>query len=184
MGKKIAFSAADQALCLGILKQIEVGKINYDLLRAELNLPSRGAAQVRWSRFSSRLKKSVVGGPAKNGPDTPPSTPVGKRKRGRTAKKRKVDSSEEEDEGGMDLIGNFVKEEKKEGGGDHGDVLMEAFQTPTRRLPLRQARVTNFKEVGSDGDGEEEPQEEEFHDSGNGGTTVPSEEAGLSDEEA
>lgn len=137
MGEKVTFSAADQALCLSVLKQIEVGKINYDLLRADLGLPSKNAALVRWFRFNARLKKSVAGDPAKKGPGTPPSTPVGKRKKGRQAKKRKVESSDEEDEGSMDLIGEVVKEEKKESGGIQGNGLLEAFVTPTSRLPVR-----------------------------------------------
>ena len=60
MTELVTFSAADQALCLGVPKQIEVGKVDYDILRTELDLPTKGAAQVRWSRFNSKLKKGVA----------------------------------------------------------------------------------------------------------------------------
>ncbi|TVY47406.1 hypothetical protein LOCC1_G001812 [Lachnellula occidentalis] len=61
MTEASTFSAADQALCLGVLKQMEVGKIDYDILRTDLNLPTKGSAQVRWSRFNSKLKKGGDG---------------------------------------------------------------------------------------------------------------------------
>ncbi|KAF8851904.1 hypothetical protein BDZ45DRAFT_678729 [Acephala macrosclerotiorum] len=170
MPEAATFSAADQALCLGILKQIEVGRIDYELLRIELGLPSKGAAQVRWSRFNSKLKKGVASSLAKTVKATSrePSTPTTNPKRkGKTpAKKRKLDTSDEGEEAEIES-----RSVKKEGGGGEAG-LMEAFQTPIRQLPTRRARVTNFKELAFDGEEEEEEKEEKegFRDSGNGGS--------------
>lgn len=67
MSKPITFSDADQALMVAVLKQIEVGKVDYEVLRQELNLPTKGAAQVRWSRFNAKIKKSVSANGTPNG---------------------------------------------------------------------------------------------------------------------
>lgn len=70
MTKAITFSEADQALMIAVLKQIKVGKVDYGLLQRELNLPSKGAAQVRWSRFNSKLKKTGGSSPSNETSDT------------------------------------------------------------------------------------------------------------------
>ncbi|CZR59812.1 uncharacterized protein PAC_09706 [Phialocephala subalpina] len=186
MPEGVTFSAADQALCLGVLKQIEVGKVDYELLRIELGLPTKNAAQVRWSRFNSKLKKGVASSPAKTikmsnqQPSTPTSKP--KRKNNTSTKKRKVDTSDEEEQDGIKSLA--AMDIKNEGdGGDSG--LMEPFQTPTRQLPSRRARVTNFKELAFDGEEEEEEKEmDEFEDSGVGSTAKEEfEMASVSDDE-
>ncbi|TVY60861.1 hypothetical protein LSUE1_G008312 [Lachnellula suecica] len=111
----INFTPSDQALCLEVLKQIEVGKIDYEKLRIGLDLPSKGAAQVRWSRFNSKLKK----GAAEFAPSsTPPSTPTGKSKgrpKGSATKKRKLNVSDE----GVDTASSSDGV-KGEGSGDDG----------------------------------------------------------------
>jgi hypothetical protein len=61
MSKAISFSEADQVLLVAVLKQIEGIKVDYEILRRELNLPTKGSAQVRWSRFNSKLKKAAGG---------------------------------------------------------------------------------------------------------------------------
>ncbi|TAQ87778.1 hypothetical protein B7494_g3885 [Chlorociboria aeruginascens] len=48
-------SADDQKLLLGVLTQAKVGKIDYDQLSRYLET-TKGAAQVRWSRFNSKLR--------------------------------------------------------------------------------------------------------------------------------
>lgn len=71
---------------------------------------------------------------------------------------------------------------------------MEAAETPSRKLPIRRARVTSFKklveqeEEASDdvdeGQEEADDEKEEFVDSGHGGTPEAAEaEEGQSDEE-
>jgi hypothetical protein len=106
MTEPVTFSAADQALCLAVLKQLEVGKIDHEKIRVELGLPTKGAAAVRWSRFNSKLKKGAASSPAKT-TSTPPSIPPtkSKAKPNSPGKKRKLDTSDEEDRAGIQSLG-------------------------------------------------------------------------------
>ncbi|KUJ06383.1 uncharacterized protein LY89DRAFT_692508 [Mollisia scopiformis] len=206
MAQPITFSPADQALCLAVLKQVEVGKVNYELLRVELGLPSKNAAQVRWSRFNTKLKAGagVVKEPTETAkPKTgarrgrPPSTANGKgqgkaKGRGNGAnKKRKLNLSDDEEEAEMSDIKDEEEDADVEEGGDDTS-LMTPFQTPTRKLPTRQVRVQSFKEESDEEEGEEGKEEEmvdmekgmdgkgkETNDAANGGTDM----AGQSDDE-
>lgn len=191
MTEAVTFSAADQALCLAVLKQIEVGKLNYVLIQKELGLPTPGAARVRWSRFKSRLGDNTATNRApKNPPSTPKSKAIPKSKKGSSNKKRKIQSSDEEDEMEDADTPNTSQDEIKDEEIDGGDVVMKAAETPSRKLPIRRARVTSFKDLvdGSDGEGgkeEADNEKEEFVDSGHEGTPERTEEAeeGHSDEE-
>jgi hypothetical protein len=163
----VTFTAADQALCLAVLKQIKVaGKsIDYELLRIELNLPSRGAASTRWSRFNTKLKESA--GETGETADTASSTPTGKagkaKGRNSSAKKRKID---EEDQAGD-----------------------QALETPTKvarrgKGTKSTKAVVKGEEDGDEVDGfvadnvqEEEKELDDFEDSGNGTGEEASEEA-------
>jgi hypothetical protein len=191
MSEAVTFSAAEQALCIAVLKQIEVGKVNYELLRKELGLATTNAAQVRWSRFNTKLKGKKSG---KKASDTPPATPKSKGaprgKKGSSNKKRKIESSDEEDE--VNTPNTSQDEMKDEAGDGDGDITMEAAETPTRKLPLKGARVMSFKklleqeEEASDideGQEEADDEKEEFIDSGHGGTPEAVEDEGNSDEE-
>ena len=141
---------------MGVLSQIKVGKINYDQLARDIGAPSKGAAQVRWSRFQSKLKKSTGMSPTK-------AKPAGVQKavkspakitngvKGKEAKKRM--SEDGEDEG-------------------NGDEVVEP-STPVRKLPGRKARVASFKDM-------ESSEDEEFDEAENGGELM--EEAGDGEE--
>lgn len=199
MAESITFSAADQALCLAVLKQVQVGNVDYELLRAELNLPSKNAAQIRWSRFNTKLRGGVPASKSTGARRGRPSTTTGKVTKGKTkgkpkSKKRKMDFSDDDEEDEVDMIATDDKDEDMKEEGEEETGLMTPFQTPTRKLPTRKARVTTFKEGASDDDEEQEQEgededeavdvKEEFHDSGHGGTeTGPSDVADASDDE-
>lgn len=55
MSNPVTISEADQALCLAVMKQAEVAKVDYHLLQAELGLPTSSAARMRWTRFEAKL---------------------------------------------------------------------------------------------------------------------------------
>lgn len=165
------FTPADQALCLGVLKQLQVGRggVDYEKLRVELGLGTKNAAQVRWSRFNSKIRNDAPGSlSGKTASDTP-STPSGKTDKTKcqntsSAKKRKIDLSDEEELTDIQSA-KYMKHDGSEGEEDN-DLLQ--VETPTRKLPSRRARVTDFKEIDSeseegedDRDGEEDAESAE-----------------------
>lgn len=122
-----AISEADQALCLAVFKQIDVGsiKVDYKILQEDLNLNSLITAKGRWNTF----KKKINGGtPTKNGPETP-TKPKGtpKVKNTPTSKKRKMNGNEGDDTGignageggkGIEVDGGGGVENEQEGKGE------------------------------------------------------------------
>jgi hypothetical protein len=170
-GSAVTFTAADQAMCLAVVKQLQVGgkSIDYELLRTELGLPSKGAASTRWSRFNTKLKESS--GETGETADTAPSTPTGKATKAKgqksSVKKRKID----EDQAGD-----------------------QALETPTkvaRRGKGTKKSIVKGEEDGDEVDGfvavnvtEEEKEVDNYEDSGNGTGEEASEMAAFSEDEA
>lgn len=59
-----------QANSQAVLKQVDVGRLDFDALAAEIGAPTKGAAQKRWQRFQAKLKSGAA--PAAAGtPDKP-----------------------------------------------------------------------------------------------------------------
>lgn len=165
MSRNITFSAADQAVMIGILKQIEVGKIDNEKLRVELGLPTKNAASVRVSRLKAKLARGAGAAEFSN-MTTPKSKSIPSKARrgssGSSAKKRKISMSDTEDEE-EDEVDMVIPREEGDGAGE-GASEQPVLETPTRRLPQRKARVISFKEETS----EEEVGEDLFEDLGAG----------------
>jgi hypothetical protein len=47
-GGSVTCTDGDEALIVAVIKQIKVGKIDYELLKTELGAPTKNAARVRW----------------------------------------------------------------------------------------------------------------------------------------
>jgi len=153
MSKAVTFTAADQAVFFAIFQQVDVGKIDKERLRIDLGLPTKTAARMRITRLKQKLAKGAPSSSSAPGPEakTPPRKPAKGSTTSSSPKKRKINMSETEDEDEVDLL--EIKDELT-GEPDDGPV----FETPTRRLPQRQARFTSFKEESEE---EEEEEEEE-----------------------
>src|SRR4051812_658405 len=169
-------SDADKALMSAVLSQIEVGKINYDKLAQDLNLPSKAAASMRWSRFKAKLNITTTPSRATNvTASTPQTTPSkgGRGKKDTPAKKRKLaisDDDDGDDERGLDIKGEPLGDEN----GDWGDAA-GIPDTASRKLPVRMARAANFKEEVASEDEDLEGGgafEDAFMGSRQGSTTV------------
>lgn len=151
--ESVVFTESDQALCVAIIKQVEVDtfKLDYNLVQEELSLPSVGAAKVRWSRLKSKLQGKT---PVKKVPGTPKSKGTAEGRKTPTSNKRgrKKDSGETND------IGTTEKDEadKENEAGDGGEVEMP---TPSRK------RVKHTKVKGEELNGEgNEGEDEQKHD--------------------
>ncbi|KAK6592141.1 hypothetical protein ACHAO1_002095 [Botrytis cinerea] len=157
-------ASMEEKLLMGVLTQIEVGRIDYDELAKYIGVATSRAARGRWDRYKQKLTKrgapitpkkgagvgkkitsvtpkKAVGSPKKNGLGNP------KISRGRI----KEESEEEEVCADEDEEMDYDKETPDL------DVKQELV-TPSRRLPPRRARVTKFVEETSDteDEGEEE----------------------------
>ena len=164
-------SDADKQLMMAALRQLD-GKIDFIRLAQDLGVSSNKTAWQRWSRFRSKLntfppapKSSLENGRTAQ-VTTPSKTPKAKPKTRSPRKKRKIFSSDEE---GDDELSLNVKNET--GHNENGDVS-PAFETPTRKLPSRAARVATFKEESSDNEEEEEQEDFDLIDSRHEGTSV------------
>lgn len=131
----------NERLLIAVLSQIGVGRIDYDRLARDIGAPSRGAAQVRWSRFNIKLKKSsgIIS----------PSKPSGVSKSSAVVTPNGVRSKIKDETSGDDEA-------------ESASFLPET--TPVRRMPVRKARVTCFKmmmeEEGSSSSDDEEEEDE------------------------
>ncbi|KAI9647041.1 hypothetical protein NHQ30_005043 [Ciborinia camelliae] len=174
-------ASMEEKLIMGVLSQIEVGRIDYDReeLATYIGVATPKAARCRWDRYRQKLtkgaglqpttaRKSVGvakkigsvspkkagGSPKKNGRGSP------KKSRGRNIKK---ESDEEEEELDVDVDEDGEGEEMdydKEGADDH--IKIEESVTPSRKLPSRRARVTKFVEETSDAEDEQEEEDGEW----------------------
>jgi hypothetical protein len=162
MSKPIMFSEADQALMVAVLRQIGVGKLNYEILQHELGLTTEGAARVRWSRLNSKLKKSV-GGSVIAAKEEVSTMSKGNLHAGGVSKKCKSSNGETEEN-------HMVKV-------DNIGLGVGGWQKAPRRIPEREKRAKKFKEETSEDEGLEI-----FEDSDHGRT--PSEKSKIPSEGA
>jgi hypothetical protein len=132
MANPITFSATDIDLILAVLKQIEVGKVDYGILQKELNLVSKNAAQIRWSRFNSKLKKYRAGAGMANTEGDEGGHAKGTSVNETLAKKRKMEIDDQED-------GGFMKAEIK-----------DEWEEKPRRMPSRKKRAQTFQDEFED----------------------------------
>lgn len=165
-------------MLLAILKQVGIGSLDNKKLGEDLGISDKNLLKGRLFRFRAKIAK--LNGEASSTSSSPtktPTTPKGGRKsKAATSKKRKLETSDEED----DLL---IKDEDIDSRSGVGELNESFFETPTRTMPGRKARATSFKEE------ENEPEEidDEFQDSGHGGTGTDASEqsarASTSDEE-
>ncbi|TGO40682.1 hypothetical protein BHYA_0033g00360 [Botrytis hyacinthi] len=170
-------ASMEEKLLMGVLTQIEVGRIDYDGIQSSpqafpndqlakyIGVATSKAARCRWDRYKRKLTKGA-----------PPITPrkaagVGK-KIGLVSPKKAGGSPKKNNRGSPKKSRGRIKEESDEEeeeldidedeGMDYDknapdlDVKMEEPVTPSRRLPSRRARVTNFVEDTSDAEDEQE----------------------------
>lgn len=150
MSQSTTFSETDQTLVLAVLQQMDVGnfKVDYKALQATLNLNSWKTAQSRWLNFKKKLNGGTPATPTKpKGISKAKKTPT-------SNKRRKTNGSDDEDAG----MGNAGEGENSGEFGGGGDVEMD---TPTRKLPGRSARVTNFREDSTSDEGDSGKAEKE-----------------------
>lgn len=129
-----------EILMLGVLNQLDLScKIDYKILARHIGAPSPGAAQVRWSRFRSKLRNSA---------NTSPTKPIGIQKATKSPPK---------------TTKRTERSLKKESSGNEEwteDELESLPEIPVRRTPARKARAVVFKGEWSEED--EEMEEEEL----------------------
>ncbi|TGO49961.1 hypothetical protein BCON_0195g00170 [Botryotinia convoluta] len=130
---------------VSILRQANIGHIDWDRVAKDLSVPTKSAAQMRWQRFKKTLPdfSQEQNG---NANSSPPATP-GKRQsptkskapKGSPLKKQKrlkVDSDDDDEELEFD---NYDEKENK-----------IAPQTPARSLPGRKAKARSpIKDAGT-----------------------------------
>ncbi|TGO14367.1 hypothetical protein BTUL_0054g00360 [Botrytis tulipae] len=177
-------ASMEEKLLMGVLTQIEVGRIDYDGIQCSpqpfpddqlakyIGVATSKAARCRWDRYKQKLTKGA-----------PPITPrkaagVGKKiglvspkkaggspkknNRGSPKKSRgriKEESGEEEEELDIDEDEDEDEEMDYDKNAPDLDVKMEEPVTPSRRLPSRRARVTKFVEETSDAEDEQEEED-------------------------
>ncbi|KAF7904667.1 hypothetical protein EAF00_002001 [Botryotinia globosa] len=164
-------ASMEEKLLMGVLTQIEVGRIDYDELAKYIGVATSKAARCRWDRYKHKLTKGA-----------PPITPrkaagVGKKiglvspkKAGGSPKKNNRGSpkksrgriKEESDEEGEELDIDEDEEMDYDKNAPDLHVKMEEPITPSRRLPSRRARVTKFVEETSDAEDEQEEEDGEM----------------------
>lgn len=133
-------NAANQQLMASILRQVNIGHIDWDQVVKDLGVPTKSAAQMRWQRFKKTLPNfgqegngnvtaSAPATPKKRQSPTkskaPKGSPTKKQKRSRSG----MDSDDEDDDLQIDNYDD--KEENKE----------IAPETPARSLPGRKAKI-------------------------------------------
>jgi len=169
-------------MLFAILKQVGIGSLDNKKLAEDLGISDNNLLRGRLFRFRAKIAKlNGEARSASSSPTKPPTTPKGGRKsKAATGKKRKLKTSDEED----DLL---IKDEDEDEDIDLrpgvGEPNRSFFETPRRTMPGRKARAMSFKEE------EDEPEEidDEFQDSGHGGTEADASEqsarVSTSDEE-
>ncbi|PQE31117.1 hypothetical protein CJF32_00008456 [Rutstroemia sp. NJR-2017a WRK4] len=117
-------SLSDEAkLLIAVFQQIDsFPRLDYERLMSDLGLPSAGAAQVRWSRMTTKMKKwgaeNEVTGVLKIVPGGAKVKKDGKGKGTELTKKRERDAEEDDEEDGDgELDGVAKKKIKMEKGG-------------------------------------------------------------------
>lgn len=102
MSTTTTFSQSEIALMVCVLKQIgglKAGKVNYEQVRQDLNLPSKAAAKVRWCNLNKKLKADKANSTAEldTGGELKQKAVITPKKREGRGKKRKIDYKDEED---------------------------------------------------------------------------------------
>ncbi|KAF7864471.1 hypothetical protein EAF04_006604 [Stromatinia cepivora] len=151
--------AEKQKLMASILRQVNIGHIDWDKVAKDLSVPTKSAAQMRWARFKKTLPTFNQESNG-NGTASPPATPKkrqsptkSKAPKGSPKKKQKrsksgMDSDDEDEEPQFEND----KEENKE----------ITPETPARSLPSRKAKTRSpIKEALTSDEEEEEEEEEE-----------------------
>ncbi|KAF7958119.1 hypothetical protein EAE96_003683 [Botrytis aclada] len=165
-------ASMEEKLLMGVLSQIEVGRIDYDELAKYIGVATSKAARCRWDRYKQKLTKGA--------PLTTPkkAAGVGKRiglvspkKAGGSPKKnsrgspkksrRRIKEESEEEEVELDVDEDVGEEVDYDENAPDLDIKMEEPVTPSRRLPSRRARVTKFVEETSDAEDEQEEEDGE-----------------------
>jgi len=180
MTTPITFTEPEQAMLFAILKQVGIGSLDNKKLAEDLGISDKNLLKGRLFRFRAKIAK--LNGEARStssSPTKPPTTPKGGRKsKAATGKKRKLETSDEEDD-----MSIKDKDEDIDLRSGVGELNRSFFETPRRTMPGRKARTMSFKEE------EDEPEEidDEFQDSGHGGTEADASEqsarVSTSDEE-
>ncbi|KAF7893465.1 uncharacterized protein EAF02_001003 [Botrytis sinoallii] len=157
-------ASMEEKLLMGVLTQIEVGRIDYEELANYIGVATSKAARCRWDRYKQKLTKGA-----------PPITPkkaagVGK-KIGLVSPKKAGGSPKKNNHGSPKKSRGRIKEEELDVDKDEEmdydknapdlGVKMEEPVTPSRRLPSRRARVTKFAEETSDAEDEQEEEDGE-----------------------
>ncbi|TGO67283.1 hypothetical protein BOTNAR_0045g00270 [Botryotinia narcissicola] len=175
----------EEKLLMGVLTQIEVGRIDYDGIQCSpqpfpdeelakyIGVATSKAARCRWDRYKQKLTKGApsitprkAAGVGKKIGSVSPKKVGGspkKNNRGISMKSRgriKEESDEEEEE--LDIDEEEDEEMDHDKNAPDLDVKMEEPVTPSRRLPSRRARVTKFVEETSDAEDEQEEEDEEM----------------------
>ncbi|TAQ87782.1 hypothetical protein B7494_g3883 [Chlorociboria aeruginascens] len=58
-------ATSNEKLMAGVLKQVNVQKLDFEQLAADIGVPTAGAAAKRWSRFKVKLRESTGTSPIK-----------------------------------------------------------------------------------------------------------------------
>ncbi|KAF7893473.1 uncharacterized protein EAF02_001011 [Botrytis sinoallii] len=117
-------SDAEKKLLVSILRQANIGHIDWDRVAKDLSVPTKSAAQMRWQRFKKAKRQS----PTKS--KAPKGSPLKKQKRS------KVESDDDDEELEFD---NYDEKENK-----------IAPETPARSLPGRKAKARSpMKDEGT-----------------------------------
>ncbi len=124
------------ALLLAVLRQVEITKIDYKSLGAELGCSPKAAAE-RWRRFYKKVKESTPN----SGRQGDSAKPIGIKKQTHSPRKQKNVKFEESEESNLET------------GGEE-----PTTPSPPRKQPARRARVESFKEFL---DGNEQESEDE-----------------------
>ncbi|KAF7864479.1 hypothetical protein EAF04_006612 [Stromatinia cepivora] len=162
----------EEKLLMGVLSQIEVGRIDYGQLANYIGVANPKAARNRWDRYKKKLTmgagsttaRKAIGVSKKIGSVSPKKAGGSPKKNARGSPKKshgwaiKQESDGEEDE---EMDTDEEDEEKNyEKESMDVDIKMEEPVTPSRKLPFRRARVTKFVEETSDAEDEQEEEEE------------------------
>ncbi|TEY65550.1 hypothetical protein BOTCAL_0139g00170 [Botryotinia calthae] len=162
-------ASMEEKLLMGVLTQIEVGRIDYDELAKYIDVATSKAARRRWDRYKQKFTK---GGPPitpkkgagvgktitsvspKKAGGSPNKNNRGSPKTSRARIKEESDEEEEEVDVGVDEDEEMDYDKKTQ------DLdVKEELVTPSRRVLSRRAKVTKFVEETS---GAEDEEEEEY----------------------
>ncbi|KAJ8068698.1 hypothetical protein OCU04_002397 [Sclerotinia nivalis] len=148
-------SDAEKKLLASILNQVNIGHIDWDKVAKDVSVPTKSAAQMRWTRFKKTLP-TFNQEPNGNGTASPPATP--KKRQSPTKSKAPKGSHKKKQKRSKFGIDSDDEDEDEDDDKEENKKITPA--TPARSLPSRKAKTRSRIKEALTSDEEEEEEDE------------------------